>query len=140
MGLLRRPWRRVKRKDYEEETAFVLAKRNYKVHANIGHGLSSLHRYTAVLDTGAGSSFIRKSELSPGLLKHLRSTDTKVMVRDANNRPLSISGKVNLTVQIGTRASVVSFHVVDNLAAPVIIGCDFCDRHIEAIRPRRRCV
>ena len=63
-----------------------------------------------------------------------------VKVRDANNQALVIVGRINLTVQLGMKSSIVTFYVVDKLATPIILGCDFCDRHVEAIRPRRRLV
>ena len=41
---------------------------------------------------------------------------------------------------MGGSSELVTFYVAERLAADVILGCDFCDRHIEAIRPRKRLV
>ena len=55
-----------------------------------------MQRQTAVLDTGAGSSFIRKSELPPEIIKRIQNAPSMVKVRDANNRALSIVGRIRL--------------------------------------------
>lgn len=34
----------------------------------------------------------------------------------------------------------VSFNAVENLATSVILGCDYCDLHVDAIRPRLKIV
>ena len=57
-------------------------------------------------------------------------------VKDANNRRVSIAGTVNLTVQVGTRSEIVKFNVVERLGTDVILGCDYCDKNVKAIRPR----
>ena len=41
---------------------------------------------------------------------------------------------------MGSRFEVVKFNVVERLGTDVILGCDFCDKHIEAIRPRKRLI
>ena len=61
-------------------------------------------------------------------------------IRDANNRRVQISGTVNLTVRIGNRTENVRFNVVERLGTDVIIGCDYLDKHVEAIRPRKRAI
>ncbi len=139
-GILKRPWRRIRRADFEKETVFVLARRNYKVHIDIGQDPSVMTRYAAILDTGAGSSFIKKSAIPLEYLKKMLPVNSDIKVRDANNRPLSMLGKINLHVQIGTKVSLVAFYVVEKLATSIILGCDFCDKNIDAIRPRKRYV
>lgn len=41
-----------------------------------------------------------------------------------------------MVVQIDTSTQVVMFLVAEKLATPVIVGWDFCDIHVEAIKPR----
>ena len=41
---------------------------------------------------------------------------------------------------MGSRFEVVKFNVVERLGTHVILGCDFCDKHIEAICPRKRLI
>ena len=139
IGILSRPWRRIINKK-EPETVFVLAKRNYKVYAYLGLTKKSTNRYMVVLDTGAGSSFIRRNALPSEAWKLIRPLHSTVRIRDANNRSLNIQGTVNLTCTVGGRSEIVTFYVVERLATEVILGCDYCDKHVESIRPRRRLV
>ena len=60
--MLQRPWRRVKKLD-ELETVFVMVLRIYKVYANLDITLRQTRRYSVILDTGAGSSYIRNDVL-----------------------------------------------------------------------------
>ena len=136
IGALQRPWRPIKRMK-EPETIFIMARRNYKIAAYIGLTRSATSRFAAVLDTGAGSSFIRSSVIPESMHKLIRPLDSELSVRDANNRRVAISGTLNLAVQVGTRTEVVKFNVVERLGTEVILGCDFCDKHVEAIRPRK---
>ncbi len=119
---------------------FILAKRNYKVHAYLGLTSKRTTRFTVVLDTGAGSSFIRKDCLPPDVQKLIKPLHSAVKIKDANNRRVNLVGRINLVCQIGTRSEIVTFYVAERLATTVILGCDFCDRYIESIRPRRRLI
>ena len=49
-----------------------------------------------------------------------------------------MTGYINLFVKVGTRTELVRFNVVDRLGTEFILGCDYLENHIEAIRPRRR--
>jgi len=139
IGFLQRPWRRVKRVT-NPEAIFIMAKRNYKVYANIGQTQSMTKRFVTVLDTGAGSSFIRTDELPNRLREEIKPLTDEANVRNASGKPVHIRGTITLSVNLGCRTDEVTFMVVDNLATAVILGCDYCDKHIEAIRPRRRMV
>ena len=46
-------------------------------------------------------------------------------------------GLVDLVTRLGNRIVKVEFIVCERLAAPVILGCDFCDRFVEAIFLRK---
>ena len=122
------------------ETVFIMARRNYKIAAYIGLHKSSLARFVVVLDTGAGSSFIRQALIPESHRKLIKPLDSEFNVKDANNRRVVITGTINLAVQVGTRQDVVKFNVVERLGTDIILGCDFCDKHVEAIRPRKRLV
>ncbi len=106
----------------------------------IGMSTQSMVELISVLDTGAGSSFIRKDALSEEVQAVIKPLGNEVRVRDANKRQLRLAGTVDLRVTIGNRDQLVTFYVAEQLATPVILGCDFCDEHIEAIKPRRRVV
>ena len=117
-----------------------MAKRNYKIHADIGITRRATRRFVAVLDTGAGPSFIRRDVLPEDIGAFIRKEPTAPKIIDANKRKVEIDGVIDLSVNIGGRVETVRFNVVPRLAVDVIIGCDFCDKHIEAIRPRKRLV
>lgn len=61
-------------------------------------------------------------------------------IRDDNNQPLPIKEKVKLQVHLLKKVETVTFYVAERLAAPIILGCNFCGKHIEAITPRQRAV
>ena len=117
----------------------LMAKRNYKVYASIGFSTRLVVRKLSVMDTGAGPNFIRKSELPDGKIREIRKTPLPE-VTDANRNPIRMIGTIDLIVQLGNCMMRTEFIVCERLADPVILGCDFCDRFIEAIYPRKRLV
>ena len=116
----------------------LMKKRNYKVYADVGQGRTILTRKLSVLDTGAGPNFIRASELPPGVDKPRYGPLPNIS--DADNNPIRMIGLVDLVTRLGNRIVKVEFIVCERLAAPVILGCDFCDRFVEAIFPRKRLI
>ena len=130
-----RPWKR--NRDDSESGLLVLAKRNYKVHAYIGPKGMPMMRHVTVLDTGAGHNFIRFDQLPPSAHRMIRQ---RILpdIRDANKGRVQSLGVITLRVQLGLYQSRVDFVVCERLSVPVILGCDFCDRHVEAIRPRSK--
>lgn len=139
VGILQRPWRpKVDR--LIPDTVFVMSRQNYRVYAYLGQVAQHLTRVLSVLDSGAGSCYIRKGLLPDNLIKKIKPYMSRLKVRDASNRRVKISGIVRLMVKLGTRTESVQFNVVDNLGTDVIIGCDYLDKHVEAIRPRQRSV
>ena len=61
-------------------------------------------------------------------------------IADANGRPLRTSGQIPLVVRLGNRTMKCTFIVCERLAAPVILRCEFNDRFVQAIYPRRKLV
>ena len=112
-----------------------MAKRNYKIHVDFGITGRSTKRFVEVLDTGAGPSFIKRDVLPNGINHLLRKSTSTTKIVDTNERQVEVDGFIELSVNIGGRIESVRFNVVPRLAVDVIIGCDFCDKHIEAIRP-----
>ena len=115
-----------------------MAKRNYKVYTQVGISRNILERLLAVLDPGAGPNFIRDSDLPHGVTR-LRYGPLP-NVADANNNPIRMKGLAHLLVRLGSRLVKLEFIVCDRLAAPLILGCDFMDRFVEAIYPRKKTV
>lgn len=56
-------------------------------------------------------------------------------IADANSNLLWTVGTINLMAQSGTYLLQLDFVIGESLAAPVILGCDFCTRFVEAIPP-----
>ena len=139
IGCLQRPWHRIGN-TAEPETVFILAKRNYKVYANLGLTSSNMKRFTTILDTGAGSSFIRLDEIPHPMRNHITPTREEVTIRNASGKPVPILGTIRLSVQVGRKTEKVDFLVAEKLATAVILGCDYCDKYVECIKPRLRLV
>ena len=59
VGILQRPWN-PKVDKLKPDVVFVMARQNYRVYTYIGQTNQALTRVLSVLDTGAGSSLIRK--------------------------------------------------------------------------------
>jgi len=94
-------------------------------------------RYTAVLDTGAGPNLIRRGALPADVV--LDSSETTVL-RNASNKPMIVCGEVELQVRLGQHTAKTKFYVVEKLATDVLLGCDYCDKFVEAIKQRKRVV
>ena len=111
-----------------------MRKRNFIVYADIG----VTPRKLSVVDTGAGPNFIRKDELPLGVdvIRHGPLPN----VADANSNPIRMTGLVDFVVRLGIHISKTEFIVCERLAAPVIVGCDFCDRFVEAIYFRKKTI
>ena len=135
---IRRPWYRVRRTECPEKI-LVLARKNYKVYADIGPTVGLMSRVLSVLDTGAGPNLVRKSELPPGM-ETLVSFGPTQDIGDANNRPLRTLGTIRMPVRLGKFVAAAEFIVCERLAVPLILGADYCDRFVEAIYPRRKTV
>lgn len=62
-----------------------MARRNYKVYANLGSGRRATKQFSVVLHTGGSSSFIRKYAIPRDSYTRIRPSRKK-NVRDAINR------------------------------------------------------
>ena len=116
-----------------------MSKRNYKVYADLGPDRYQLRGILSVVDTGAGPNFIRFSELPPGISNEIRHGPLPDIC-DMNNRSLGMICIVKLPVRLGRFLSVADFIVCPKLAAPLILGADYCNRFIEAIRPHAKLI
>ena len=94
-------------------------------------------RQLTILDTGAGSNFVRTDTLAKGG-ENLLEPGEMPTIADANGRPLRTCGTVSLVVRLPTREMKCKFIVCERLAAPVILGGEFNDKFVEAIYPRRK--
>ena len=56
-----------------------------------------------------------------------------VRIKDTGNLNIIIAGKITLTGIVDHRVEAISFYVVERPTTQVLLGCDFCDKHVEAI-------
>lgn len=94
-----------------------------------------MFRYTAVLDSGAGSSFITRSDF-PLCTERIIKTLPTVTVKGSNGEPLSLNDQIRLDVPLGTKPELVTFYEAKQLITSIISRFDFWDRHLKAIWPR----
>ena len=115
-----------------------MKKRNYKTYCDIGPNRLLMRKILIVVDTMAGPNFIRKCELPPGA--KINTSTNLPEVSDANVNPIQMLGTAQQVVRLGHRVMSLTFIVCRTLAAPLILGCDFCDRFVEAIFPRQKTI
>lgn len=97
------------RGDTNSEAIFVLAKRNYKLYANIGVTTCSTNRFVAILHTGAGSSFIGLNEIPRTMRKHINKPNDQPEICNASGKVVPIVGTMYLIDQIGTSTELFFF-------------------------------
>lgn len=84
----------------ELETIVNIAKRNFKVLANIGVTTRYTKRFATVFDTRVGSIFIRIGELLYQKREKVKPLDKDFNVRNAIEKCVSMIGGINLVVNI----------------------------------------
>lgn len=82
---------------------YILAKLNYKFYANISEPSKNTRCFSAILEIGAGSIFIRVGELPPRLFKRIKQFDGSLIMRIASRKTVPITGTILLVVLIVTR-------------------------------------
>lgn len=66
----------------------------------------------------------------------IQPLEDHISVRDADKCVVAIAGTIVLVAQVGSRNSAtVDFNFTERWGTEVILSYDFCDAHIEAIRP-----
>lgn len=98
-----------------------MSHRHYKFVADIGPDTQRLRRVLEILDTGAGPNFIRKCELHVGTY-NLVNHGPVPQACDANGKPLSTIGTVQMPERLGNFSSHLELIVCENLAARTILG------------------
>ncbi len=92
----------------------------------------------AILDTGAGPNFVHDAILPVDWRDYEIPQGRVGPFRSATSNPHKIRGEVSLYIQIGTYRVRTRFTVTANLSVPCIVGCEFIDRHMEAIHLREQ--
>lgn len=118
----------------EEGLTLALKSSHYLFSASFGLDHRAMRTLHAVLDTGAGPNLIRSDVLPIGCRQNLVTSAHLPRLGDANGRPLQLQGVVILRLRLGNSHFRVPFVVATRLAASMIIGTDFLDRNVRAIR------
>lgn len=96
-----------------------------------------MNRLVSILIREAKPNFISRNEL-PSWFETQMSTELLPNIYNANKSPLRILGIIKLRVHLGHTRVVLKFIVCETLVASAIIGTDFCDQHVKAIRPNQK--
>lgn len=103
MGIetLRRPWRRKSGRNAPDDntvgTVDTLSRRNYKVYADLGCTTSIMVRQPSILNTGAGSNFVRAETIPDGSERWIEPGEISTIAY-GDGRLLRTRGAVSLTV------------------------------------------
>lgn len=139
ISFLERPWQRINRNTMHK-IIFILEKMNYNVYANIVVTSQSTKRIVTLLDTGAASSFKKMEKLPHRLRQKVQPPNDDVNVRSASRKQIPVRCTSNIVDKVETNTETVLFYVLNNLATAVLVGCNFCDREVDVIRPRLKIV
>ena len=115
----------------------LLKKLNYKVNVTVGRTSEIMFPVKAVLDTGAGPNIISLRRLPAAWQSLIKPVKDPGLVT-ASRQSLPVHGTILLTLRIGQLQMRVAFLVVSRLAADMILGTTFIDRHVRAILPSAR--
>jgi Reverse transcriptase (RNA-dependent DNA polymerase)/Retroviral aspartyl protease len=109
---------------------------NHKIPCLLGFTLCTHRPYTAILDTGAGPNLIRQDQLPPDWETHQPARKPpEATVRDANGRELNVMGHLRLSCRVGNHTTGATFFVLEHLAVPLILGCDYIDKNVHSLQP-----
>lgn len=61
-------------------------------------------------------------------------------IPDANNSSVPVNGTIDLVVNKRGSVETFRFKVVKRLVTQLILGCDYCDKHVESIHSTHRIV
>ena len=72
--------------------------------------------------------------------KNIEQLQQQVNIKNATRKPVPIAGTVRLSIEIGAKTEKVQFLVAEKHATAIVLVCDYCDEHVECIKPRRRII
>jgi hypothetical protein len=111
---------------------------NFKVSLTIGLEKKTMRTSTGVINTGAGPSAIR-SDMLPEDLKSagiiMPKSETR-RIQDASGNIVNTNATVQLNFVLEPLSATFQFLVVDTLAVPILLGCDFSNQYVKCIKPR----
>ena len=81
---------------------------------------------------------ISQDELLPGWEQHVAASADLPALGDANSNPLCVSHEVRFRIRLGDATYPVCFIVVNRLACRILLGTQFLDHHVNAIKCKER--
>ncbi len=94
-----------------------------------------IEKVETLIDTGASSNFIRRTLLD--LLKPGEAVAVQpcnITLKLADNNTTVTSGIIWLPVTIGDHQMRVQMYVLEDSSYPLILGCEFLDKHAATLR------
>lgn len=141
LGIRSRPWLRNRnhagRPRAGEDPVCHLSKQNCKAYTDIGRTSKLLVKHLAVLETGAGTNFIRRKILPPRYKNFIRTGNSPV-THDANGKPMSKMESISLLVRVRSHCARITIFVCKKLDSSIILFYYFCDKFVEPIYPGHR--
>jgi Retroviral aspartyl protease len=123
---------------YGLDQVCLLASRNCKVSATVGVSTVVANPVYDILDTGAGPNLVREDVLPEDWTRYHTTEEPSFQVVGASGRPLPQRGVLTLCVQLGQLKARSKFIVMKHLTAGCILGCQFIDRNVKSILPKKR--
>jgi len=87
-----------------------------------------------LLDTGSAYNVIRASALPQGWEAYVTCSGALPELGDAGGHRIKLTHEVILRVRFGNSLYRVAFLVAEKLSVPTILGTQFANRHVDAIR------
>lgn len=109
---------------------------NHKVNITLRFAVIHLVPFTAVIDREAGPNLVHAKVLSTKVLETVQPCTLPNPFVDANWRPSSVCGRVDLTVAVRNLKVRTRFIVITQLGTDCILGTKSIDNHFRAISPR----
>ena len=107
------------------ECISILTQPPYITQAAYITGKVGTHNTVILLDSGASCSVLSKTHIP---LEHIQP-EHKIRLLNADGRTLLPAGVAQVNVVLGDFQTTQTFVIADNLSTPVILGCDFLNRH-----------
>ena len=117
-----------------DPTFRTLAHQHYIVSASIGASEFISHPTEVVIDTGAAFNVIRRDALPADWQAHITGNTNLPALGDASGNLLSATHEVLLRVRFANAVYRIPFVVVEKLTCPVLVGTQFLNEHVRAIR------
>lgn len=136
LGGLSRLFTRIVSPEGPDKKMFLLRKRNDKIFVNVGLIPSLMRNLLDILDTEAGSTFLREDQLTSFLETQVVHESETTKIYDANDKPLCIVGSTKLYVLVVRMKKLVNFLVCEPVTVPAILGCVVCDQFVNSVHSK----